>query len=285
MGVIFLKVLYVAEIVGKAGVYAFKTALPSVKREKNIDFVIACADGATGGSGLGRNHAGYIRKLGADVITTGDCCFYKKDLVQNLDKLPYVLRPANISVFAPGLGSRTYTVGTEKVAVAVLLGQSGFGRLHADSPFTRLAELLERLRRETPHVILDVHASATAEKLGLFAQADGFCSAVIGSHGRVQTADERVLPGGTAVICDAGRTGSVNSVGGTDIQSRIQEYLTGIPDWTRDAWDKVELQGVVIEIGRNGLAVSIDRIGIPCPEVQHERNRNSPLDRGGDDNL
>jgi hypothetical protein len=74
-------------------------------------------------------------------------------------------------------------------------------------------------------------------------------------------------------------------VGGTDIQSRIQEYLTGIPDWTRDAWDKVELQGVVIEIGRNGLAVSIDRIGIPCPEVQHERNRNSPLDRGGDDNL
>jgi len=115
--------------------------------------------------------------------------------------------------------------------VAVLLGQSGFGRLHADSPFTRLAELLERLRRETPYVILDVHASATAEKLGLFAQADGLCSAVIGSHGRVQTADERVLSGGTAVICDAGRTGSVNSVGGTDIQSRIQEYLTGIPDW------------------------------------------------------
>jgi len=279
-----LKILYIAEIVGKTGVYALKTALPTLKRERGVDFVVANADGATGGYGLGRNHAGYIRKLGADVLTTGECCFYKKDLVQNLDRLPYVLRPANLSAYSPGLGSRTYTVGDKKVAVAVLLGQSAFGRMHPDSPYILLPELLERLRRETPYVLVDFHASATAEKLSLFAQADGRCSAVIGSHARVQTADETILGGGTAVICDAGRTGSIDSVGGTNGQIRIQEFISGIPDWSREAWDKPELQGVLIEVEHTGKAVSIERIQISCPEVSHERDGKDPDDSGEDDN-
>ncbi len=279
-----MKILYVAEIVGKAGIYALKTALPILKRERGVDFVVANADGATGGYGLGRNHAGYIRKLGADVLTTGECCFYKKDLVQNLDRLPYVLRPANLSAYSPGLGSRTYTVGDTKVAVAVLLGQSAFGRMHPDSPYILLPELLERLRRETPYVLVDFHASATAEKLSLFAQADGRCSAVVGSHARVQTADETILGGGTAVICDAGRTGSLDSVGGTNGQIRIQEFISGIPDWSREAWDRPELQGVLIEVEQTGKAVSIERIRISCPEVSHERDGKDPDDSGKDDN-
>jgi metallophosphoesterase (TIGR00282 family) len=263
-------VLYVAEIVGKAGIYAFKTAMPELKRRYPYDFLIACADGATGGNGLGRSHAAYLHKLGANVLTTGECCFFKQDLTENLEKIPYVLRPDNLNPQAPGTGSRIYKIGgqtagqarVEKIAVAVLLGQNGFGRLHSASPFVLLPVLLERLRQETPYVIIDFHAQATAEKKTLFFTADGACSAVIGSHTRVQTADEAILPKGTAVISDAGRTGSSESVGGCDTASRIQEYINGIPEWTKDAWDKPELQGVYIDISPDGKARSIERVRI-----------------------
>jgi metallophosphoesterase (TIGR00282 family) len=255
-----MKILYVAEIVGKAGIHAFKKGLPELKRRYEPSFVIACANGATGGNGLGRNHAAYLRKLGADVITTGECCFYKKDLVENLGRLPYVLRPDNLNAAAPGYGSRIYKAGNNKIGVAVLLGQSGFSRMHGDSPAAQLPVLLERLRQETPYVIVNFHAEATAEKRTLFAIANGRCSAVIGSHSRVQTADEAILSGGTAVITDAGRTGSANSVGGSEIESRIREYLSGIPEWTREAYDAPELQGVLIDVSEDGTASSIIRV-------------------------
>ncbi|MDR2922310.1 MAG: YmdB family metallophosphoesterase [Treponema sp.] len=265
-----MRVLYVAEIVGKAGVYAFKTALPELKRRYPWDFLIACADGATGGNGLGRNHAAYLHKIGADVLTTGECCFFKKDLTENIEKTPYVLRPENLNPQAPGAGSRIFKAGGQKVAVAVLLGQSGFFRLHSGSPFVRLPVLLERLRQETPYVIVDFHAQATAEKKTLFFTADGRCSAVIGSHTRVQTSDEAIFPKGTAVISDAGRTGSSESVGGCETASRIQEYISGIPEWTKDAWDKPELQGVYIDLADDGRAKSIERVRLQITENREQ---------------
>jgi metallophosphoesterase (TIGR00282 family) len=268
-----MKILYIAEIVGKAGVYACKKALPDLKKEINPGFVIACADGATGGGGLGRNHAAYLHKLGANVLTTGECCFYKKDLTENLEKLPYVLRPDNLNIEAPGLGSRIYKTAGVKVAVVVLLGQSGFNRVHGNNPFSGLPALLERLRQETPFVIIDFHAQTTGEKQTFFAMAGGACSAVIGSHCRVQTADERILSGGTAVITDAGRTGSIDSVGGSDVSSRIKEYLSGIPDWTKDAWARPELQGVLIDLGDDGRARAIERIQRPVPEMPWSPSR------------
>jgi metallophosphoesterase (TIGR00282 family) len=264
-----MRILYIAEIVGKAGVYAYKRALPELKVQKKVDFVIAYADGATSGNGLGRNHAAYLHKLGAQVLTTGECCFYKKDLTENLGKIPYVLRPENLNIEAPGIGSRIFKSGRFKLAVAVLLGQSGFTRLHSSSPFSGLPSLLERLRRETPLVIVDFHAQATAEKQTFFAMASGHCSAIIGSHCRVQTADEQISKG-TAIITDAGRTGSALSVGGCEIPSRIKEYLSGIPDWTREAWDKPELQGLVLDIDENGKALSIERIRYPVPEAPNK---------------
>jgi metallophosphoesterase (TIGR00282 family) len=260
-----MRILYIAEIVGKAGVYALKKCLPELKKEKKPDFTIACADAATGGNGLGRNHAAYIHKLGVNVLTTGECCFFKKDLTENLEKTKYVLRPDNLNREAPGTGARSYQCGSNKVAVAVLLGQSGFGRMHANNPFSGLPALLERLRLETRFAIIDFHAQATAEKQTLFAMADGACSAVIGSHTRVQTADERVLVSGTAVITDAGRAGSAGSVGGCDTDSRITEYISGIPDWTREAWEKPALQGVFLELAENGRALSIERVCVAAP--------------------
>ena len=270
-----MKIMYIAEIVGKAGVYAFRKVLPELKRQYPWDFLISCADGATGGNGLGRNHAAYLHKLGANVLTTGECCFYKKDLTENMEKLHYVLRPDNLNPDAPGFGARIYKTGGvgknsgEKIAVAVLLGQTGFGRLHGNSPFTHIPVLLERLHQETPYIIVDFHAQASAEKKTLFYAADGRCSAVIGSHTRVQTSDETILPGGTAVISDAGRTGSGESVGGNEIASRIQEYLTGIPEWTKDAWDQPMLQGVYIDIGTDGQARSIKRISTKLAAPTH----------------
>jgi metallophosphoesterase (TIGR00282 family) len=284
-----MKILYIAEIVGKAGVYALKKCLPELKKNKNPDFIIACADGTTGGNGLGRNHAAYIRKLGVQVLTTGECCFYKKDLTENLGKIPYVLRPDNLNIEAPGIGSRIYHTGRDeetaqnqrkkqKIAVAVLLGQSGFGRLHSNNPFSCLPALLERLRQETPFVIIDFHALATAEKQTFFIMADGGCSAVIGSHTRVQTADERILPNGTAVITDAGRTGSVESIWGCEKESRIKEYISGIPDWTREAWEKPELQGVFLELDEKGKALSIERVRAAAPAAPGNEQGETPDD-------
>ena len=258
-----MKALYVAELVGKSGVFVFKKALKELESRYPWDFLIVCADGATGGNGLGRSHAAYIHKLGADAITLGECCFYKKDFTDNISKMPYALRPENLNQEAPGIGSKVFKAGNEKIAVAVLIGQNCFGRLHANSPFTALPLLLERLKRQTPYVIVDFHAQASAEKKTLFYAADGLCSAVIGSHTRVQTADETILSGGTAVISDAGRTGSLQSVGGCEINSRIKEYISGIPDWTKEAWDAPELQGVYLDIGRDGRALSIERIRVP----------------------
>jgi metallophosphoesterase (TIGR00282 family) len=257
-----MRLLYVAELVGKAGVFTFKKSLAKLKSRYPWDFLVVCADGATGGNGLGRSHAAYIHKLGANAITLGECCFYKKDLTENLEKIPYVLRPENLNSEAPGIGWKIFKAGNEKIAVTVLMGQNGFGRLHANSPFTALPALLERLKKQTPYVIVDFHAQASAEKKTLFYAADGLCSAVIGSHTRVQTADETILPGGTAVISDAGRTGSIQSVGGCEINSRIREYLTGIPDWTKDTWEAPELQGVYLDIGSDGKALSIERVRV-----------------------
>ena len=277
-----MKILYVAELVDKTGVYAFKQALPELRGRYPWDFLIINADGATGGNGLGRNHAAYLRKLGANVLTMGECCFYKKDLTENIEKIPYVLRPENLNPGAPGFGSRIFKTDGARVAVAVLLGQSGFSRLHGNNPFAMLPPLLERLRQETPYVIVDFHASATAEKQTLFAAADGLCSAVIGSHSRVQTSDQRVLPGGTAVISDAGRTGSAASVGGSDADSRIQEYLSGIPDWTRETWARPELQGVYLDIGGGGKAISIQRVKVRVPEAPRQDTQNSESPSSGE---
>ncbi|GHT51628.1 metallophosphoesterase [Spirochaetia bacterium] len=273
-----MKVLYIAEIVGKAGVFALKKSLNSLKQELKADFVIACGDGATGGKGLGRQHASYIRKLGCDVVTTGDFCFYKKDLVDDLDNISYVLRPSNLSAGTPGRGVNIFKVKSiiapppiqttnlssvpaqTKIAVVVLLGQSGFTRFHAENPLPGLAQMLNKLREQTPYVIVDYHAAATAEKQTMFYAADGLCSAVIGSHCRVLTADERILERGTAVISDAGRTGSQYSVGGCEIKSALDEFISGIPQWKKEAWECIEIQGVLIELDSGGNALSIQRV-------------------------
>ena len=261
-----IRIVYIAEIVGKAGIWCVKQGLPELKKSEKPDLVIANGDGTTGGAGLGRQHAGYLRKLGIDVITGGDSIFFKKDLVEGMDTVPYVLRPVNFPLQSPGRGWRFAQAGRERVAVVSMLGQAGFSRVHGDNPFAALHPLCDRLRQETPYIVVDFHAAATAEKQAFFRHADGRASAVIGSHGRVQTADPSILPNGCGVITDAGRTGSLDSVGGTDPEVHIREYLSRMPDWSKDAWTRPALQGVVIDLDDSGKTAAIRSFSHDCGE-------------------
>lgn len=266
-----LRVLFIGEIVGKAGVFCVKKLLPELKKERNIDFVIANGEGTTGGFGIGKNHAIYLHKLGIDVITGGEKIYYKKDIVPHLAKAPYMLRPANYPPGNPGRGWRVYSVGEQRIAVISLLGQSGFSRVHLSNPFTFLPEIVTRLKEETPTIILDFHATTTAEKYTMFHHADGLVSAVVGNHFKVQTADEAILPKGTGVICDVGRTGSQLSVGGLDPKIEIEKFLLQIPERSRDAWEGLELQGILLDIDDQGQTTAIERLRVPCEEAPNDR--------------
>jgi 2',3'-cyclic-nucleotide 2'-phosphodiesterase len=269
-----LRILYVAEIVGKAGVFTVKKLLPQAIRDLRVDFVIGNADSATGGAGLGRQHCVYLRKLGLEVITTGECAYYKRDIVEHMPKAPYLLRPANYPYGNPGRGYRVFSCeagGRQvKVAVVQLLGQAGFSRVHLANPYQAITDLARKLREETPIVILDFHAATTAEKLTMSYHAAGLVSAVIGSHTKAISADARVMRG-TACITDAGRTGSLMSVGGFDPATRIGEYLSGIPAWAKDGSAGLELQGCLVEVGDDGKAISIKALRIPCDEVLEDK--------------
>ncbi|MFA7567017.1 MAG: TIGR00282 family metallophosphoesterase [Alkalispirochaeta sp.] len=318
-----MRILYIAEIVGKSGVYCVKTLLPQIRREKNIDFVIAAGDGATGGFGIGKNHSVYLKKLGVDVITGGDQTFFKKDIAEHIDKAYYMLRPANLPPEMPGRGWRHYnvapvapvapdvpvppvatptagndatgevaagTVGDDtspeatgspplpafKIAVVNLIGQSGYSRIHGGNPFTYLENVLERITKDSTAVLVDFHALTTAEKYTMFHYLNGKVTAVIGSGQRVQTADAHVMSSGTAVICDAGRTGSQNSVSGLVPDPEIKKYLTKIPIRSEEAWESLELQGVLIDIDPvSGYVTSFEAVRESCPEPPSGADKDS----------
>jgi len=274
-----MRVLFIGEIVGKAGIFCVKHLLPKLRAERQIDFVVANAEGTTGGFGLGKNHAIYLRKLGIDVLTGGERIYYKLDLIPFMQKASFILRPANYPPGNPGRGWRVYPVGDKTVGVVCLLGQAGFTRVHLSNPYTFLPELLARMRQETNTIILDFHATTTAEKYSMFRLADGKVSAVIGTHTRALTADEQILPGGTGVICDSGRTGSLNSVGGMDPEVEVQKFLTQIPERSKDAWSDLELQGVLLDIDDAGKTTSIERLRLKCTEKPDDRTNVGDEDR------
>jgi len=265
-----LRVLFIGEIVGKAGVFCVKNMLPRLKEEHNIDFVVADGEGATGGFGLGKNHSIYLHKLGIDVITSGERIYYKKDMVSHITKAPYILRPVNYPRDDPGYGWKVYEKEGKSIAVINVLGISGFGRVHLENPLLFLPELIGHILKKTQLILIDFHAATTAEKSTLFYFLDGKVSAIIGTHMRALTADERVMPGGTAVITDAGRTGSINSVGGLDSEIEIRKLITQVHEYSKDTWGDVELQGVIVDIKENGKASSIKRLRIEYREDNND---------------
>ena len=262
--------------------YALKTALPRLRKELAPDLVVANADAATNGYGLGKNHSMYLRKLGVDVVTLGDQAYFKKDMVQHIGGARFILRPANLPPESPGRGWIIKVVGDndagkrassgaasaaagQKVAIISFLGQSGFMRMHGNNPFTYLPVLVDKIKSETSMICVEFHATTTAEKNTMFWHADGMVSAVIGTGSRVQTADERVLPRGAAVITDIGRTGSHASVAGFKPEPEIRQFTHGLHLKSEDAWDDIKLQGVFLQLAPDGRAESIRRISIDVP--------------------
>jgi len=267
-----MNILFLGEIVGKGGVFCLKKKLNKLKEKYEIDFTIANGDGTTGGFGLGKNHSMYIRKLGVNAVTTGDCIYFKRDMVDHIQTTYWILRPVNYPHGNPGRGWSYFNVGNKRVAVISVMGLSGYNRTHLANPHLILPDLIERIRKETPYIIIDFHATTTAEKLTLSYRLDSHVSAVIGTGCKALTADARIMKGGTGAITDAGRTGSLFSVGGLDPEVEIQKFIDQIPERSRDCMDHLELQGVVMTLNEKGLCEAITSFREP---VENNSDGNS----------
>ena len=206
-----MRILFVADIYARPGRRAAAEFIPKLIQERDVQFCIANGENAAGGFGLTDNIRRKLHAYGVDVITTGNHIWNRADFVGRLDTLDRVLRPLNYPVAAPGCGS-TVAEARNGLPVAVVNLQGRTFMPAIDCPFARGRAEVDRLRGRTPIVVVDFHAEATAEKVALGYHLDGRASAVIGTHTHVQTADERLLPRGTAYLTDAGMTGVRDSV-------------------------------------------------------------------------
>lgn len=258
-----MRILFVGDIVGKAGRQAIQEILGKVIADQKIDFTIANAENVAGGMGITPIIAIDILDHGVDVLTSGNHIWAKKEIVPFLDEELRILRPANYPPHIPGRGSGVFhSANGEKVGVLNLEGRVFMK--HLDCPFRVGEKEVELLNRETPIILVDFHAEATSEKMAMGWFLNGKVSAVLGTHTHVQTSDEKILDGGTAYITDVGMTGPLASVIGIRKQIALNRLLTQIP-WKFDvATEEIELQGVAIEVdSKTGKSSNIQRIKVP----------------------
>lgn len=265
-----MKVLMIADLVGKPGRWAVSQTLPDLKKEKGIDFVVANVENAAGGFGLTKEIASKVYSYGVNVLTSGNHIWDRKDIYEYLDKNENILRPANYPPQNPGKGSLLYELkdGT-KIGVLNIQGRVFIKEI--DCPFRTADQEIEKLKQKTNIIIVDLHAEATSEKMALGWYLDGRVSAVIGTHTHVQTVDETILPGGTAYITDAGMTGAHKSVIGIVKKDAINRFLTQVPNRFRIAKEDIKFCGVIIDIDTDtGKANNIERIRIDLPPQKDE---------------
>jgi len=258
-----MRILFVGDIVGKAGRQAIQEILGKVIADQKIDFTIANAENVAGGMGITPIIAIDILDHGVDVLTSGNHIWAKKEIIPFLDEEARILRPANYPPHVPGRGGGVFYSGNgEKVGVLNLEGRVFMK--HLDCPFRVGEKEVELLNRETPIILVDFHAEATSEKMAMGWFLNGKVSAVLGTHTHVQTSDEKILDGGTAYITDVGMTGPLASVIGIRKQIALNRLLTQIP-WKFDvATEEIELQGVAIEVdSKTGKSSNIQRIKVP----------------------
>jgi len=257
-----VKVLFVGDIVGEAGRKALKEGLGRVVERFKIDFVIANGENAAGGFGITQKVAEDIFSLGVHILTSGNHVWDKKEVLSYIIKENRILRPANYPPGVPGYGSLVLNASSgEKIAVLNLSGRVFMSQM--DCPFQVVRREIPKLKAETNIVIVDFHAEATSEKAAFGWFLDGEVSAVIGTHTHVQTADEQILPKGTAFITDVGMTGPLNSIIGIKKEQIINKFLTQMPARFEIAKGPSILSGVVIEIdSKTGMSTGIQRLQI-----------------------
>ncbi|HYV04608.1 MAG TPA: TIGR00282 family metallophosphoesterase [Blastocatellia bacterium] len=257
-----MKVIIIGDIVGKPGRAVLTATLKRLKDHHEAEFVIANVENAAEGAGLIPKVGDEILAAGVDVMTSGNHIFDKKEVIGYIEKQPRLLRPANYAPDAPGRGLwlGSTTSGTQ---VAVINIQGRIFMPPTDCPFRAADRLLSEIGNRASVIIVDVHAEATSEKQAMGRYLDGKVSAVVGTHTHVQTADEQILPGGTAYITDLGMTGPYDSVIGVESQLVIARFVRGLPIRYHTASENARLHGVVVEIDeRAGTAVSIQRLRV-----------------------
>ena len=252
-------ILFIGDVVGRTGRKLLKEFLPKLTDRHHADYLIVNVENAAGGFGVTPQIAEEILSLEVDVMTSGNHIWDKKEALPYLEREPRLLRPANYPPVNPGRSSYVFR-SADGVKAAVLNLQGRVFMEPLDCPFKRADEEVAALRAETPIIIVDFHAEATSEKQALGWYLDGRVSAVIGTHTHVPTADERVLPGGTAYITDAGMTGGRNSVIGIAREPALQRFLTSRPQRFEPSRDGLFLSGVFVRVDtKTGQALSITR--------------------------
>lgn len=258
-----MNVLMVGDVFGEPGRTALGKLLPGLRREHAIDLTVVNVENAAAGFGVTPPQARAFLELGVDVMTSGNHIWDRKEIIPYIAKEHLLLRPANFPAGTPGTGHVTVKAGAYKVAVLHLMGRVFMQAL--DCPFRRADELVPELRRETPIVLVDMHCEATSESLAMGWYLDGRVSAVVGTHRHVQTADERVLPGGTAYITDLGMTGPTEGVIGVDRDLILQRFIGQMPVRFEPAKGPAALHGVVIAVDpETGRATDIRRLRVPA---------------------
>jgi metallophosphoesterase (TIGR00282 family) len=259
-----MNILMVGDIFAESGRAALAKLLPKLRQQYAVDFTVVNIENAAGGFGVTPQIArGCLEGGGVDVLTSGNHIWDKKEIIEYISKENLLLRPANFPVGTPGSGYITVKAGPYRVGVLNLMGRVFMNPI--DCPFRKADEIVQELRRETRIVVVDMHSEATSEVMALGWYLDGRVSAVVGTHRHVQTADERVLPGGTAYITDLGMTGPVDSVIGVDKDIIIQRFLTQMPIRFEPAKGPAALHGVVIAVDpETGRATSIQRLNVPA---------------------
>lgn len=255
-----MRILFISDIVGSPGRDAVKNLLPELKKEYSLQFVIANAENAAGGSGITPKVAEELFNSGVNVLTSGDHIWKKREIFEIIDQEERILRPINFPSGAAGRGFGAFkTKEGFKIGIVNVNGRVFMEAL--ECPFRTTLRAVEALSGQTNIIIVDIHAEATSEKVALGWYLDGKVSAVLGTHTHIQTADERILPQGTAYITDVGMTGPCDSVIGRKIEDVLERFLTAIPTRFAVAGENIQLQGVVLDIDENtGKAKSITRI-------------------------
>jgi len=255
-----LKLLFIGDVVGRPGRQALERKLDRLVDRHQVDLVVANGENAAAGFGLTLDIARELFDAGIDVMTSGNHIWDKREIYSYLDEQPRLLRPANYPGDAPGRGSGLYTTSAGlKVGVINLEGRIFMNPL--ECPFRTADRLIEGLRKETRMILVDFHAEATSEKMALGHYLDGRVSAVIGTHTHVQTADEQILPGGTAYLTDAGMTGARDSVIGISKEIAIEKFITQRPIRFDVAKKSPVLNGVLVDIDPStGRADGIERV-------------------------
>ena len=258
-----MKIMMIGDVYGEPGRAVLSRLLPRLREQHQVDFTVVNVENAAGGFGVTQAIAESVLDLGVDVMTTGNHVWDKREITAYIVKENRLLRPANYPEGTPGVGYVTVKAGPYRVTVINLMGRVFMNPI--DCPFRKAESILETVGGETPIRLVDFHCEATSESVAMGWWLDGKVSAVVGTHRHVQTADERVLPGGTAYITDLGMTGPTDGVIGVDREQILQRFLTQMPIRFETAKGPAALHGVVIAVDPDtGRASSIERLRIPA---------------------